>query len=287
MRYRPFTSNGLSSSAITLSLREGQSADHCDSLVCAALECGVNSFSFAAGDEGAAQALRRAVAIAGRRVLILMLRVDPQGPAFQHQARAAVAASGATVLDAAILDQPEPGLLKGVRRGELDSLRADRLSTRLGFAAEGAAAEQLVAGFDFDVMATRYSVASGWPERNLLKMAAKRGMTVLGYGHHVSGTPSRAAPIVRGLSRLLRRPEAAALPEDVYGFLNHTPDWAGEQLTLAYALTEPGLASILVEADDPAMLEGLAQAVERELPAGAAAQIEIARFSTVARRGAA
>ncbi len=286
MRYRPFTSHGLSSSAITLSLRPGETPAQTDQLVCTALECGVNSFSFAAGDDGAAQALRSAVAALGRRVLIIMLRLDPEGPAFPQQARAALAASGATYLDAAVIEQPAATIVTGVRAGELQALRAERLATRVGFAAEGEAAEALVRGFDFDVMAIRYNVASGWPERNLLKAAAQRGMTVLGYGPHVA-SEARIAPIVRGLSRLLRRAPTAPEPEEVYGFLNQTPGWAGEQITLAYALTEPGLASILVEADDPAMLEGLAQAVERELPAGAAAQIEIARFSAVARRGAA
>ena len=285
MRYRPFNHHGLSISAITLSLRRGETAAHADRLVCTALECGVNSFSFAAGDAAAAEALRRAIAAVGRRVLILMLRLDPNGPPFQQQVRATLAASGATALDAVLLDQPSATILDDARRRELEALRIERLSSRIGFAAEGEVAEALVGAFDFDIMAIRYNVASGWPERNLLKAAAQRGMTVLGYGHHVT-SEGPIAPIARGLSRLLRRAPTST-PEAVYGFLNHTPGWTGEQITLAYALTEPGLASILVEADDAPKLEALADAVERELPAGAAAQIEIARFSAVARRGAA
>ena len=286
MRYRPFDHQGLSSSAVTLSLREGETEAHADRLVCAALECGVNSFSFAAGDSGAAEALRRAVAAAGRRVLVLMLRLDPDGAPFQQQARAALAACGATAMDAVLLEQPAATVLNGVRRRELDAVRAERLSSRVGFAAAGEVAQALVGAFDFDIMAIRYNVASGWPERNLLKAAAQRGMTVLGYGHHVA-SESPIAPVARGLSRLLRRPAAAPAPGAVYGFLNQTPGWSGEQITLAYALTEPGLASILIEVADPSALEALADAVERELPAGAAAQIEIARFSAVARRSAA
>ena len=111
-------------------------------------------------------------------------------------------------------------------------------------------------------------------------------MTVLGYGPHVDpAEPPPASPVVRGLARLIRRPQMAS-PE-VYAFLDQTRTWTGQQITLAYALTEPGLASIIVEPDTPQMLESLSEAIERELPAGVAAQIEIARFAATARQSVA
>ncbi|WP_174301276.1 aldo/keto reductase [Caulobacter sp. S45] len=286
MRYRPYTSTGLSSSAITLSLRAGQTAAQAHRLTCAALELGVNSFSFAAGDIGAAEALRQAVAVAGRRVLIVMLRLDLDGPPFERQVRTALAASGATYLDALMLDQPAPGVLTRSELAELEAVRQARLTTRLALAGDALTTDEYLPKIDFDVLAIRYNICSGWPERNLLKHAAQRGMTILGYGPHIDAAePTPSAPVIRGLARLIRRPHMAS-PE-VYAFLDQTRGWTGPQITLGYALTEPGLASVIVEPDSPQTLESLAEAVERELPAGVAAQIEIARFAATARQSVA
>ena len=284
MRYRPFTHNGLSSSAITLSFQPGASAPEADRLACTALECGVNSFSFDAADAGAAEALRYAVAAAGRRVLIVMLRLDPEGAPFERQAQAALQASGASFFDAVMVDTDRAGLSRE-RAAQLDGLRQARLAARLGVTADGASAPALLAALDLDILAIRYNIRSGWPERNLLKTAARRGMTVIGYDYHLGPSEPRAAPVVRGLSRLLRR--APTPVEEVYGFLEQAAGWTPRQITLGYALTEPGLASVLVEADDSKMLESLSEAVERELPAGVAAQIEIARFAVAKQQGAA
>ena len=286
MRYRPYTSTGLSSSAVTLSFRAGLPAPDAYKLACTALECGINSFSFTAGDIGAAEALRQAVVIAGRRVLILMLRLDLDGPPFERQVRTALSASGATYLDALMLDQPAPGILSRSELAELEAIRDARLTIRLALAGDGPITDEYLPQIDFDVLAIRYNICSGWPERNLLKHAGQRGMTILGYGPHIDPSePPPASPVIRGLARLIRRPQMAS-PE-VYAFLDQTHSWTGQQITLAYALTEPGLASVIVEPDSSPMLESLSEAVERELPAGVAAQIEIARFAALARQSVA
>ena len=284
MRYRPFNSQGLSSSAITLSLPPGMSLKDADRLVCTALECGVNSFCLAPTDASAAAALRGAVAAVGRRVVILVLRLDLEGGPFERQAGEALQASGASYFDLALV-APGAAPLSGERLAQLTALRARRTVSALGVTADGATASALLDAMDFDVLAVRYNIASGWAERNLLKTAAARGMTVLGYDHHVGPGGPRAAPVVRGLSRLFGARPASV--QEAYGFLEQCPGWTPQQITLGYALTEPGLASILVEVDDPAVLEGLAEAMERELPPGVAAQIEIARFALVGRQGAA
>ncbi len=286
MRYRPYTSTGLSSSALTLALRTGQSTADAYQLVCTALECGINSFSFTAGELGAAEALRQAVSVVGRRVLIVMLRLDLDGPPFERQVRTALAASGVTYLDALMLDQPAPGVLTHSELAELEAIRHARLTTRLALAGDAVTTDAYLPKIDFDVLAIRYNICSGWPERNLLKHAAERGMTILGYGPHIDpAEPQAAAPVIRGLARLIRRPQMAS-PE-VYAFLDQTRGWSGPQITLGYALTEPGLASVMVEPETPQALESLSEAVERELPAGVAAQIEIARFAATARQSVA
>jgi aryl-alcohol dehydrogenase-like predicted oxidoreductase len=286
MRYRPYTNTGLSSSAVTLSFRPGLTAPEAYKLVCTALECGINSFSFAAGDVGSAEALRQAVVIAGRHVLILMLRLDLDGLPFERQVRTALSTSGATYLDALLLDQPTPGILSRSELAELEAIRDARMTSRLALAGDAPITDEYLPQIDFDVLAIRYNICSGWPERNLLKHAAQRGMTILGYGPHIDpADPPPASPVIRGLARLIRKPQMAS-PE-VYAFLDHTHGWTGQQITLAYALTEPGLASVIVEPDSPATLESLSETVERELPSGVAAQIEIARFAAIARQSVA
>ena len=271
---------------MTLSLQPGMAAPDAYAMVCAGLECGINSFSFAAGEVGAAEALRQAVVLVGRRVLILMLRLDIDGAPFERQVRTALAASGATYLDTVMLDRPGPGVLSRSELGELEALRHARLTTRLALAGDSLTTDAYLGQIDFDVLAIRYNICSGWPERNLLKHAAERGMTILGYGPHIDpAEPAAASPVTRGLARLIRRPQMAS-PE-AYAFLDQTHGWTGRQITLAYALTEPGLASVIVEPEDAALLESLSQAVERELPAGVAAQIEIARFAATARQSVA
>ena len=284
MRYRPFNNRGLSSSAITLSLKPGLSAHEANRLVCTALECGVNSFSLCAGDAEGAAALRGAAVAAGRPVLILTLQLDLDGAPYERQAAEALRISGAGFFDLALVD---PGFtpLSGERTAQLKALRGARSVNLLGVMADGSTAPALLAATDFDVLAIRYNIASGWAERNLLKTAAARGLTVLGYDHPAAPVGPQATPARPGLARLFGGRPAAA--QEVYGFLETCDGWTPQQITLGYALTEPGLASILVEAAAPDVLEGLAQAMERELPAGVAAQIEIARFALVGQERAA
>ena len=64
-----------------------------------------------------------------------------------------------------------------------------------------------------------------------------------------------------------------------YEFLHNTRGWSGEEICLGYALTEPSLATVQVITTKRDKLEALAAVVERDLPTGCAAQIEMARFS--------
>ncbi len=106
---------------------------------------------------------------------------------------------------------------------------------------------------------------SGWPERNRIKSAVERGMTILG-DHYGLEPPARTVQAQRkGLGGLFRRPDAARR-ESAYGFLRETRGWTAGQIGLAYALTEPSLASVRVRPRTAEALESLAQAVEREMP---------------------
>ena len=72
-----------------------------------------------------------------------------------------------------------------------------------------------------------------------------------------------------------------------YEFLSKTPGWSGEDICLGYALTEPSLSTVRITADTRADVERLAAVVERDLPNGVCAQIEMARFSAQEREKAA
>ena len=144
--------------------------------------------------------------------------------------------------------------------------------------------DALVADGALDVLATGYSLLSGWAERRRIREAVASDMAVLGYGAY----PREQLGLL-----VDRRPKDRANPLagiGGYGFLEATKDWTPEQLCLAYALTEPSLATVLVRPQSTDHLEQLAAVADRELPSGLAAQIEMARFSALrednARRSA-
>jgi aryl-alcohol dehydrogenase-like predicted oxidoreductase len=109
--------------------------------------------------------------------------------------------------------------------------------------------------------------------------AADRNMSILGTNPY----PESMLTVSHGVSRkaLLNwnKPEAQAA--NPYAFLRATPGWTPEEISVAYALTEPALATVQVEPRDVAHLQALAAIAERELPASTPAQIEMARFSTM------
>lgn len=297
MRYRPFNLSGLSASAITLVLEDAPGrAEERLKLIYAALELGVNSFELATADPLAAEQLGHAIEAAGRRVLVLTLRLartvgtgsEAEGfsPAnLEAGLDAALARTGARAFDALVLDGPEAGELSAMAMDVLQQAKGAGKVAMVGLAAAGELADAYLARGGFDLLCTPFNVGSGWPERNRIKNAVARSMTVMGcdYDPFADGaaTPSAADEETRpkGLGRLFHRhdPETASR----YDFLHRARDWTADQLALAFALTEPAIATVLVKPETPEALEALADAVEREIPTGVAAQIEMARFSVV------
>lgn len=279
MRYRPFAHAGQSVSAITLAIPPGMKPREADALVCAALECGVNGYLIELGDLAGAEALGGACAVVERRMLLIHVRARLPLDRPDVALRETLAAGGLGAADSLLIDLSgeeavEPGELMALER-----LRRDRLAVRLGVWGEGEAVDAQLARFAFDVLATRYNVRSGWVERNRIKAATERGMAILGFGFHVDAAKEiKAEQGPRtGLRKLFHRPTPGVA--HAYDFLHQTSGWTPEQLTLAYALTEPALASVVIQTADVRRLETLAAAVEREMPAATAAQIEIARFA--------
>jgi aryl-alcohol dehydrogenase-like predicted oxidoreductase len=137
----------------------------------------------------------------------------------------------------------------------------------------------------FDVLVTPYHLRSGWKERNRLKAAVELDMGVIGYDFFPEefSSSAKTEAVIQPKSRGWFGGKAAgASPlEGVgsYRFLHATKGWTAEEICLAYSLTEPSLATVLVESDDPEHLARLAAVPDRDMPPGLAAQVEMARFA--------
>jgi aryl-alcohol dehydrogenase-like predicted oxidoreductase len=291
MRYRPFNKIGLSASAITLLLDDAaMRAGERTKLINAALEAGINSFELAALNPEVAQAISTAIKTLGRRVLVVTLRIGREGhdghsaftpEGLRSQITKALAHTGAQFLDAVVLDNPGAGEVSSAAIKALEAARSAGQVRQIGLSGATAMTDSYMRGGQFDLLATGFGVKSGWIERNRIKAAQDLGMTVTGYDFDIEAAPERAAALrPKGLKGLFFKPDAAVV--HAYDFLRETRGWTAEELGLAFALTEPALATVLVDAKSIKHLQGLAAAVERELPSGVAAQIEMARFTAAA-----
>ncbi len=283
MRYRPLGARGQVVSAISLILESDPSrrrpADWV-SLIHAALECGVSSFEIRAMDPALSEGMAAALASVDRRLVFVSLRLSVRPHAAASlaavggQIRAAVAATGLGYLDAALLG-PE-ALTSPQGLNELRALKSAGLVRSLGVFGADDAVDGLVAAGGLDLLATEYSLLSGWAERRRVRSALAVDMGVLGYGHFPR---EKLEPLTQPRGKVRGQPLAGI---GGYGFLQETRDWTCEDLCLAYALTEPSLATVQVRVQSIEHLEQLASVPDRELPAATAAQIEMARFSSLA-----
>ena len=282
MRYRPFNQAGLAVSAITLTLDEAPiSRAQRIELVFAALESGINSFELASLSPDCTAAVRAAVDAAGRDVLVLLLRrpsaKDVVGghQALTSEAMACLEQIGAQRFDAVLIKADGSPSLEDATA--LQALRAEGLTRMIGVAC-GPSGPTVDLTVGYDLIATPFGLRSDAGLRKRLRAMFENNITLMGFDFDERIQPAPAPEAPKGLNRLFKRAPVAAEP-DPYEFLHRTPDWTAEALALAYALTETTLSTIRVQTTDIATLHRLAMAVERELPIGAAAQIEMARFS--------
>jgi aryl-alcohol dehydrogenase-like predicted oxidoreductase len=290
MRYRPLGVTGTVVSAVSLVLADSQvrtRAQDWEQLVYAALESGVNSFEVVGRSPLIADGLARAIHAIERNLVFLAWRMGASHPlggqpirdfspeGLQRGVEEILARTGFTYLDAIILDDPLSEELSPYALGRLKDFRATGRVRRLGVAGEGDAMDAYITTGAFDILCTPYSLVSGWKERLRLKAATAQDMAIIGYDFH----PER---FQRGGGAASAPKPGAASPlagAGTYAFLDRTPGWSSEQICMAYALTEPSLASIQIATDRVERLAGLAAVVEKDLPPGVAAQIEMARFS--------
>ena len=283
MRFRPLGARGQIVSAVSLILEPDSTRrrpSDWTSLIYAALECGVSGFEIRALDPVLGQGLGEALAAVERRMAFVVLRlaVHPGRvaslEAVAGQIRAAVATTGLDYLDAALFDPPALNSPQGLK--ELGALKSAGLVRALGVCGSTEAVDPLVGSGQLDLLATEFSLLSGWTERRRVRSAVATDMAVLGYGCYPK---EQLEALIKPRPKERANPLAGA---GGYCFLNETKDWTCEEICLAYALTEPSLASVQVKVRSVEHLEQLAAVPEREFPPAVAAQIEMARFSALA-----
>jgi aryl-alcohol dehydrogenase-like predicted oxidoreductase len=287
MRYRPFGSTGVAVSAITLRLEDQPRLRGADwrKLIFAALENGINSFEIDGVSPALIEGAAEAFSTVERRLLFIGWRLRGaldralKAQAVHDMIDQALDRTGLGHLDLATLDDPDANAFPAETLEQLKALRGARLIRLLGVAGAGDKFDAYVASGQFEAMATPFNLASGWVERNRVRSAVGREMAVIGLDYWPATLREEPKASFLPKPSLWRRRTDPLADIGGYDFLRNTPGWNAEQICLAYALTEPSLATVQVKAGSPDEVEALAAIAERDLPTGCAAQIEMARFS--------
>lgn len=288
MRYRPFGISGKAVSALSLLLRDHGRAQPPGAwrvLTVSAMECGVNAFEVEAGVETLAAGFRQAAESIERRLLFIAWRIcgDGRSPtdarAIEDAVRNGLTQTGAGYFDLLTLDEPAYATLTAEGARMLEDVRSAGLALQIGISGAGALVDQAVTSGAFDALSSPFNLTSGWNIRRRIRDAAQLNMSITGFD---AFPPELCRPPAQAQAKasLFRRSGPTAASVAAYGFLHETRNWEADELCLAYALTEPSLACIQIEAHRPEVIERLSAVPDRELPTGLAAQIEMARIDT-------
>lgn len=290
MRYRPFGQTGTAVSAVSLALTDMKGWDVRDwtALIHTALEQGINAFEIVGRSPAILDGLAAGLGALERRLLFVGLRLgvpvkghrDYSAKALSGAIQATIARTGLEYLDVVLLDDPAEDSLSPDALAALKAERTRGAARMIGVAGLDPAIDFYIATGAFDVLAMPFGVMSGWLDRRRIREAIDREMAVMGTAFVPDGLAEQVAE-AKPRRGLLGRFKRANPLEGVgtYAFLDSTPGWTMEEICLAYALTEPSLATMQVASNQVRRLEALASVAERDLPAGLSSRIEMARFS--------
>lgn len=305
MRYRPFGRGGGALSSI--SVRLGASAamrgpDFVRGLIYAALEQGVNTYVLESADPVLAEMAGEALSAVERDLVTVMVTLGagdgrrgsardftPEG--LTHAIDRVLQVSGLGWIDVSLLDEPGENELPQMSLQVLKAQRSAGRTRLLGVAGDGEVMDAYVSTGAFDVLATPYHVNASWQVRSRIRAARERDMAILAYGYYPSvlargqRVAPTEAPVRRGLFGFgagRETPATAAPPADSFAFLHYVQGWTAEQLCLAFVLTDPAMTSVMVDVDTVERLTQIIDVPERDLPAGLAAQVEMARVRSAA-----
>ena len=300
MRYRPFGLTGQAVSCLTLSLgvrdiTGGPEAGR--ELVYSALEAGINSYRLETADLVLAEVLGEALRHVDRKLVQVSLTLgagdgrrgsqrDFSAEGITSAIDKALHASGLGYFDLAILDEPGDHELPQSTLNALKALRATERVRLLGISGDGEVMDTYVSTGAFDVLATPFHVNVNWRVRSRLRAAREADMAIFVYGYFPDSlnTAKKAAAVHQPKKGLFdfggsKSKENSLAHAGAFAFLHRTNNWSAEAICLAYALTDPSVSSVMIEASDIERLNTLSQVPDRDMPPGLAAQIEMARVA--------
>jgi aryl-alcohol dehydrogenase-like predicted oxidoreductase len=283
MRYRSFGNSGTAVSVLSMLLQDHNRLKAADwrALLFCALEHGINSFEIAGASPALMDGVGEALGAVDRHLIFVSWRAPPvqPGEALSRQVESLLTRTGLHHLNLVVVEDPAANLPAGGLEA-LKALRTARLTRMLGISGDDDSVDPFICSGAFEALCTGYNLASGWKERNRLKLASKYDMAVIG---HEAWPQELREP--KGLLPKLGLFSGKKAAESAFGggyrFLDETPTWTPEEICLAYALTEPSLSTVQVVVERMDEIERLADVPERDLPTAVAAQIEMARFAAV------
>ncbi|MBX9802468.1 MAG: aldo/keto reductase [Caulobacteraceae bacterium] len=301
MRYRPFGLAGQAVSCLTLSLGARDIAGGAEAgreLVYSALEAGINSYRLETADPVLAEVLGEALRHVDRKLVQVSLTLGAgdgrRGSQRDFSAQGITASidralhtSGLGWFDLAILDEPGDHELPQSTLNALKALRATERVRLLGISGDSGVMDTYVSTGAFDVLATPFHVNASWQVRARLRAASEGDMAIFVYGYfpdslNIAKRPAVAPAPKKGLFGFGGGPKATEAPQTLTGhfaFLHRTNNWSAEAICLAYALMDPSVSSVMIEASDVERLNTLSLVPDRDMPPGLAAQIEMARVA--------
>lgn len=294
MRYRPLGKSAMAVSAVSLALPDNPARPRpsdWEAVVYSALENGVNAFEVVGHHPAIGEGLARALEAVERRLVCVAWRLgwtpgsagvpvrDFSADALTRTIEGVLTRTGLRYLDVALLDDPRTEELDPPALAAMKALREAGQLRWLGVSGQDDAIDAYISSGAFDVVCLPYNLISGWKDRLRLKAAVERDMAVFGFNYYPDVFRGAAAPAPKSSIWGGANTDNPLAGAGTYAFLDRTQGWTGEEICLAYALTEPALATIQIVGDRAQRIEALAAVTERDLPPGVAAQIEMARFS--------
>ncbi|MND77078.1 Aldo/keto reductase family protein [compost metagenome] len=301
MRYRPFGGTGAAVSNLTLSLGTealGRGRAALSELIFTALEAGVNSYHLENADPALAEIVGEALGHVERRLVCVGVTLgvgdgrrkgfrDFSAEGLTGSIDRALHASGLGWFDVAVLDEPADDELPQASLTALKALRKAGHVKLLGVSGDSPVMDVYVSTGAFDVLYTPFHVNVEWRIRSRMRAARERDMAIFTYDYYPESlsTERKAAgagtPRKKGLFGFGAKPVEQGLANaGSFAFLHQTPNWTAESICLAFILTDPAIASVMVDAINPERMEALALVPERDLPPGLSAQIEMARVGS-------
>jgi len=291
MRYRSFGASGMAVSAISLALTDVTQASRqrmdWKGVVFDALENGINAFEIAGQDPAIMDGLAAALTAVERHMVFVAKRLGPtpiHGDDFSalgmtRMVEASLARTNLDYFDCVLLNDPAEDALTQESLESLIAMRERGQTRHIGIAGEGKAIDTYISTRKFDVLSMPYSLQSGWISRNRIREACDQNMTIMGYDFLPAALaeppqkPSLPKRLFWGGSK-----SADEIKAEAYAFLHETYNWTAEEICLAYALTQPALATVQLTTEHAPRIAELAAIVERDMPPGLGPRIEMAKF---------